>query len=64
MLIENFNTFMYNQTVQYRLHICPYYLEHFTKAQMLYWHVNDCFGINGKQRMKMAKNSEAVTFKN
>ena len=31
---------------------------------MLDWHVNVWFGINGKQRLKMAKNSEAVTFKN
>ena len=36
----------------------------FTTAQILEKHVTDCFGINGKQMIKMTKERETFKFKN
>ena len=39
-------------------------MQSFTTTQILERHVNNCFGINDKQLIKMGKNGENVKFKN
>ena len=60
--IKDFNTFMYNKTVHRdRKYICPYCMHSNSTAEILERHVNDCFEINDKQMIKMAKiNDETV----
>ena len=45
-----------------RKHFCCYCLQGFSTKEILKCHVNDCFKVNGKQRIRMAKKS--VRFKN
>ena len=61
VLIKDFNTFMYNQTLHHDGKIfCRYCLQSLTIAKVLTNHVNDCFEINGTQMIKMAKKCETV----
>ena len=56
VLIKDFNTFVYNQTLRrYRKHFCHYCFQSFRTAQLLERDVNDCFDINSKQVINMAK---------
>ena len=43
---------------------CHYWLQSFSTVQILERHVNDCFEINVKQIIKMAKNGKTFKFKN
>ena len=65
--INDFITFMYDYTLYYgRKHFYRYCLQVFNTKGILKCHVNDCFKINGKKRIKknkMTKKSECVTFK-
>ena len=47
-----------------RKHFCCYYLQPFKTAEKLKCHIKDCFKINGKQTIKMAKKGECIKFKN
>ena len=59
VLIRDFNTFMYNQTLHRgRKHFWLYCLQFLSAAQILERHNNDCFEINGKQKIKMARKGE------
>ena len=52
---QRFSTFKYDQTLHCdRKHFC-YFLQSFAAAQILKRHVNNCFEINSKQMIKMAK---------
>ena len=65
VFIKEFNTFMYNQTLHHdRKHFCRFCLQSFNTAQILERRIDDCFKINGKKMVKMAKNWETVKFKN
>ena len=44
-------------------YICCYCLQSFTTAQILGRHVNDCFDINEKQMIKMAKKVKVLNSK-
>ena len=47
---------MFNPTLHHdRKHICCYCFQYFITAQTLERHVNDCFEINAKKMIKMAK---------
>ena len=49
VLIRDFNTFMYNQTLHRgRKHFWLYCLQFLSAAQILERHNNNCFEINGK----------------
>ena len=49
VLIKDFNTFIYNQTLHHdRKHFCCYCLQSFSTAQIQERCVNDYFEINGK----------------
>ena len=57
---------MYNQTIHRdRKHISCYYWQVFTTAQILKKHVcfENCFEINGKQIIKMAKKEKLLNLK-
>ena len=43
---------------------CCYCLHAFITEEIVKYHIKDCFKINGKQTIKMAKNGEYVKFKN
>ena len=65
VLIKDFRTLIYNQALHCdRKHICHYYKQSFSTAQILERHVNDCFEINGEQMLEMAKKGAAVKFNN
>ena len=54
---------MNNQTLHRdRKHFCRYCLQSFSTAQILERHVSNCFDINIKQMIKMAKTGETVKF--
>jgi len=56
---------MYNQTKhQNRKHFCRYYLQCFSKEEILVKHIPNCIAINGKQVIEMPKKGSAITFKN
>ena len=49
VLIKDFNTFMYNQTLHRgRKHFCRYCLQAFTTEEILKRHIKDCFKTNGE----------------
>ena len=55
-LIKDFNTFTYNHALyRGRKHFCRYCLQAFQTAKKLKFHIKNCFKINGKQTIKMAK---------
>ena len=56
---------MYNQTLHRdRKHFCRYCLQSFTTEQILERDIiNDCFEINGKQMIKMAKKVKLLNSK-
>ena len=55
---------MYDHTLHCgRKHFC-YCLQAFSTEEILKSHIKDCFKINGKQRIIMAKKGEFVNFKN
>ena len=65
VLIKDFNTFTYNQTLHDdRKHFCFYCLQSFNTAQIRERQDNDHFEVNGKQMIKMAKKVGFVKFKN
>ena len=65
VFIKDFNIFIYYHALyRGRKHFCRYFLQDFSKAEILKSHVNDCFKINGKQMIKMPKIGEYVRFKN
>ena len=65
VIIKDFNTFMYDYTLQYeRKHFCQYCLQAFSTEKILECYVQDCFEINGKQMIKIPKKGEYVIFKN
>ena len=50
---------MYNQALHRgRKHFWLYCLQFLSAAQILERHNNDCFEINGKQKIKMARKGE------
>ena len=54
--MKDINTFMYYHTLyRGRNHFCHYSLQAFRTAEKLKFHVEDCFKITGKQRIKMQK---------
>ena len=56
VLMKDINTFMYYHTLyRGRNHFCHYSLQAFRTAEKLKFHVEDCFKITGKQRIKMQK---------
>ena len=65
ILIKDFNTFMYDHTL-YRgvKQFCLCCLRTFSTAEIIKSHINDCFKINGKQRLIMPTNDEFVKFEN
>ena len=64
-LIKDFNTFMYDHTLNSgRKHFCNYYFWAFSKQEILKSQNKDCFKINNKPRVLMPKKVEYVKFKN
>ena len=62
--IKDLNTFKYNQTVHHdRKYFCNYWLQSFTNVEVLKRYVNDCFKINGRQRIKMVKEVKLLNWK-
>ena len=56
VFINNFNTFMYENTLHRgRKHFCRYCLQAFRTGEKLKCHIKDCPKINGKQTIKMPK---------
>ena len=65
VLIKDFSTFMYDHTVNRgRKHFCRYFLQCFSTKEILIFHVNDCFKINDKQKIKILKKCQYVRVKN
>ena len=65
ILIEYFNTFMYDYILHHgRKHFCHYYLQTFSIEKILNCHLKDCLKSNGKQMIKIPKKSEQIRFKN
>ena len=61
VLIEDFNTFMYNQSKhKNKKHFCMYCLQSFSSERILANHVNNCLMINGKQAINMSKKGETI----
>ena len=59
------NTFIDDHTLHRgRKHFCHYCLQTFSTKEILKYHVEDCFKINGKQSIKVPKKDEYVKFKN
>ena len=47
VLIENFNTFMYDHTLHHgKNYFCRYCLQGFSTEEILKRHIKDCFKIN------------------
>ena len=62
---KDFNIFMCNQSLhRERKHFCCYCLQAFSTEEILKCHTNDCFKLNGKQKIKMTTKGEYVRFKN
>ena len=62
--IKDINTFMYDHTLHHEgKHFWCYCLQAFSTEEMLKCHINDCFEINGKQRIKVPKEDGYVIFK-
>ena len=56
VLIKNFNTFMYDNTLHCgRKHFCHYCLQAFHTENILKSHVKDCFKMNDKQMIGISK---------
>ena len=56
---------MYDHTVDHgRKHFCCFYLRAFSTEEILKRHIKDCFKINGKQKVILAKKGKYVRFKN
>ena len=65
VLIKDFNTFMCDHTLHRgRKHFCRYCLQAFSIEEVLKCHIKDGFKINGKQRIKMPKKDEYISFSN
>ena len=65
VLIKEFNTFMYDHTLDHgKKHFCIYCLQAFSTEEILKRHIKDCYKISGKQRIIMPKKSEFVQYKN
>ena len=65
LLIEDFNTFMYDHTLhRARKHFCRYCLQAFSSEEILKIHIKDCFKNNGKQTIRMSEKNEYNKFKN
>ena len=65
VLIKDFNIFMYDHSLHCgRKHFCSYCLHAFITEEILKRHIEDCYEINGHQRIKMPKKDEYITFKN
>ena len=65
VLIKDFNTFTYDQTLHCgRKNFCRYCLQALSTEEILKQHFKDCFKINGKQRIIMPKKGEYVKLKN
>ena len=47
-----------------RMHFCPYCLQAFSSEEILNCHINVCFKINGKQKIKVPIKGQYVRFKN
>ena len=59
VLINDFNSFMYNQTKhKERKHFCMYCLQCFSSEIVLSNHIKNCLTINGKQAINMPKKGE------
>ena len=64
VLIKDFNTFKYDQTLHPgRKNFCHYCLQDFSTEVILKCHGNECFKINGKRNIKMSQKGEYVRFK-
>ena len=62
--IKDFNTFMYNHTLnRIKEHFCRYCLQTFSAEEILKRHIKACFKINGKRKIKMPKRGKYVKFK-
>ena len=61
VLIEDLNTFMYNQSKhKNKKHFCMYCLQCFSSESILAKHTNNCLTINGKQAINMPKKGENI----
>ena len=53
ILIKDFNTFMYENTLHRgRKHFCSYCLQAYSTEEILTCHIKGCLEINGKQRFR------------
>ena len=65
VLIKEFNTFMYNQTLDRDWkYFCCYCFRSFTSSQIAERNVNDCLEVSDEQMIKRAKRGWTVKFKN
>ena len=61
--IKDFNTFIHDHILYCgREHFCCYCLKDFSTEKILK-HIQDCFKIHGKQRIKISKEGQYVKFK-
>ena len=64
VLIKDFHTFMYDDTLhRRRKHFCRYCLQAFSPEEILKSHIKDCFKINGKQRIIIPKKANLLNSK-
>ena len=62
--MEEKDTSIYNQILHYdKKPFCYYCLQSFTTTHILERHGNNCFKINGKQIIKIAKNVKLLNLK-
>ena len=65
VLIKDFNTFMYNDTLHRgRTHFCRYCLQASSTEEIVKHHIKGCFKMIGKQRIIMPRKGEFVKLKN
>ena len=66
VLIEDFNSFMYNQTKhKEKKHFCMHCLQCFSSERVLNNHKDNCIQVNGTQAIKMPdKDNNILKFKN
>ena len=66
VLIENFNTFMFNKTKhKERKHFCMHCLQCFSSEEVLSTHKDNCIQVNGTQAVKMPnKDNNILKFNN
>ena len=51
--VKDFSTFMCDHTLRHdRKHFCRYYSDIFSTKEILKYHIDNCFKINGKKRFK------------